>query len=369
MKILHISKFYAPYRGGIENVVGNLVEGSLAQGNHVDVLCFNNSFQNSNESFKNHNIFRARKLFTLFSLPISFSYLVKIFKIINNYDIIHIHLPNPMSVLAICFCDIKAKIVIHWHSDIVEQKALYLLLENIHRKALQKANKIILTSNNYLESSQQLFNFKYKCEVIPIGIKDNNDMKVNNSSNKIFNSKDEIIVFSIGRLVNYKGFDLLIRSSKYLNKNFKIMIGGNGPLKNKLQKLIEDIGVTNTVSLMGHLSESELINCYKNADIFCLPSKTRNEAYGVVLLEAMSFSLPIVCFDIEGSGVPWVAKNKYNSLVVDEINAYDLSKALNLLGSDIDLLKQYSLNSRRRFEEYFTSAIMQKRISDLYEEI
>ena len=120
---------------------------------------------------------------------------------------------------------------------------------------------------------------------------------------------------------------------------------------------------------MGHLSESELINCYKNADIFCLPSKTRNEAYGVVLLEAMSFSLPIVCFDIEGSGVPWVAKNKYNSLVVDEINAYDLSKALNLLGSDIDLLKQYSLNSRRRFEEYFTSAIMQKRISDLYEEI
>lgn len=369
MNILHISKFYVPYKGGIESVVADLVEGSITQGHQVDVLCFNNSFVNSNESFKNHNVFRTRKLFSLFSLPISFSYLIKIFKIINNYDIVHVHLPNPLSVLGIRFCKIHAKIVIHWHSDIVEQKTLYLLLKNFHKIALRKADKIILTTNNYLESSEQLFDFHKKCKVIPIGIKDHNELKVDNNSSKVLNLNDEIIIFSIGRLVNYKGFELLIRSSKFLNKNIKVVIGGNGPLKNKLQKLIKDIGVSDTVSLLGFLSDSELINYYRNADIFCLPSITRNEAYGVVLLEAMSFSLPIICFNIEGSGVPWVAKNKYNSIVVDEIDASNLSKSLNLLASDIDLLKKYSLNSRKRYKNYFTAAIMQKRFNDLYLEI
>lgn len=366
MKILHISKYYDPYKGGIENVVLNLVEGSRAEGYHVDVLCFNDSNKDVVQVVERHTIFRSKRLFTLFSLPISFSYLFKIFKIINNYDIIHVHLPNPLSVIGIFLVNTKSKIVVHWHSDIIEQKILYSLLSFFHKMVLQKADKIIMTTNNYLESSTQLYNFHNKCEIIPIGIPD-----INTSCKNFTETHDDnqIVVFGIGRLVTYKGFEKLISSSEFLDNNIKIIIAGNGPLKIKLSNLIKDLNLGNRVTLVGYLSESELISYYKKADIFCLPSITRNEAFGVVLLEAMMFSLPIVCFNIPGSGVPWVAKNKYNAEVVDKINCMDLAEAINNLSRDKELLKQYSINSRERYLSEFTSEKMQKDFNRLYQNI
>lgn len=363
MKILHISKYYAPYKGGIENVVYNLVQGSIKQDHQVDVLCFNDTNKSSTEIYKNNNIFRVRRLFVLFSLPISFSYFLKIFKLSNKYDIIHVHLPNPLSVLAIFFKKVKAKIVIHWHSDIIEQRVLYTLLSVFHKKVLQKADKIIMTTNNYFKSSTQLFNFHHKCEIIPIGIPD-----VNSSGLpfKEKNDDDQIVVFAIGRLVTYKGFEKLISSAEFLDNNIKILIAGNGPLKIKLSNLIKDLNVSDRVTLVGYLSESKLISYLKNADIFCLPSITRNEAFGVVLLEAMMFSLPIVCYDIPGSGVPFVARNNYNSEVVSDINFKDLARAINKISRDKELLKQYSLNSRKRFLKEFIAEKMQKDINNLY---
>ena len=363
MKILHISKYYAPYKGGIENVVYNLVEGSIKKGHRVDVLCFNDSNKNSTEIFENHKIFRVRRLFVLFSLPISVSFFTKIFKLSNNYDIIHVHLPNPLSVLAVFLNKVKAKIVIHWHSDIIEQKILYSLLSVFHKKVLQKADKIIMTTNNYLESSTQLFNFHDKCEVIPIGIPDVNT-SIQNFKEK--NDDDQIVVFAIGRLVTYKGFDKLISSTEFLDDNIKIIIAGNGPLKIKLSNLIKDLNVGNRVTLVGYLSESELISYYKKADIFCLPSITRNEAFGVVLLEAMMFSLPIICYNIPGSGVSWVTKNKYNGEVISNINYKDLAESINKLSRDKELLKQYSINSRKRYLTEFTVGKMQKDTNKLY---
>jgi len=364
MKILHISKYYSPYKGGIENVVFNLVEGSIKMGDQVDVLCFNDSLKSSTEEFDNHKIFRAKRLFVLFSLPISFEFFFKLIKLCNHYDIIHVHLPNPLAILAVFLKKVKTKIVIHWHSDIIDQKFIYQFLAPFHKAVLGKANKIIITSNNYLSASTQLFNFHDKCEVIPIGI----NKKVNFES-KSAKSKDVITIFSVGRLVRYKGFEKLITSGKHLDKNIKIIIAGDGPLKLNLEKLIRRHNLENRIILVGRVSDKELFSYYEHADVFCLPSITRNEAFGVVLLEAMSFGLPVVCFNIPGSGVPWVVKDKYNAIVVNKIESLELIKAINKISRDKKLRTDYSLNSKIRFQENFTVEKMQERTNKLYKKL
>ena len=365
MRVLHVSKFYHPYKGGIENVVKSLVEGSLKVNHEVDVLCFDSSDIYDNPEKRNcynPTIFRFKKILTLFSQPISLAYVYKLLSIRNNYDIIHLHLPNPLALIPLLHC--KSKIVVHWHSDIVEQKFLYQILKIFHKRILNISEKIIFTSDNYRDSSEQIFGFKEKSVVIPIGIPD-----YIQKYTPINKNKNHTRVFALGRLVQYKGFEKLIKCSKLLDENIEVIIAGNGPLKSQLQRLINKLNLESKVKLVGFASDIQIHEYFKSADIFCLPSITRNEAYGVVLLEAMSHSLPIVTFDIKGSGVPWVNKNHFSGIVVSEISSIALARAINEINRDTNLQENLSLNSRERYMDLFTVERMQSSTNDLYESI
>lgn len=365
MKILHLSKYHFPEKGGVENVVNNLVKVSF-EGMINDVLCFD---KNSNKIEKQtfSTIYHSKSFFNLFSQPISITYLYRIWRLVNNYDILHVHLPNPFAVLGLYLCPkIKPKIIIHWHSDIVEQKFIYFFIQKIQKNILKKSSKIIFTSKNYLAATNQIFDFHNKCQIIPIGIPDIDEIKAPTIDQQY---QKEIQVTSIGRLVTYKGFDKLILAAKLIDNNVKISIVGNGPLYSELRKLVNSNNLENKVDFLGKLSDLELIKVLKSTDIFCLPSISRNEAFGVVLLEAMSNSLPIVCYDIEGSGVPWVVQNHFNGLVVENGNIEELASAINQLASSSDLRKTYGNNSRERFLKYFKVNKMLQEFHDLYQNV
>ncbi|EJQ8996551.1 glycosyltransferase, partial [Salmonella enterica] len=222
MKILQVSKFYPPIFGGIEQVALDITMGMAEKNIPIDVLSVNNGPKTTVEN----NIMRAALFFTFLSTPFSVSYVLMWRKIRNNYDIIHVHLPNPVAVLALLLFPPRAPIIVHWHSDIVKQKIALKFFKPFQKLFLKKAKKIIVTSEIYGRSSPQLNGFRDKIVCVPIGIQSNrlpdNELLLSSLKNKYKNKK---IVFSLGRLVYYKGFESLIKAAAYLSDDVMILIG------------------------------------------------------------------------------------------------------------------------------------------------
>src|SRR5699024_8912462 len=122
------------------------------------------------EEKSSYKIIRCATFLTLFSTPISFSIFKNLKSIYKQYDIVHIHLPNPVAAVAFQFLDYKGKIVLHWHMDIFKQKLIKFFYKPFQKHLLNKADAIIVTSPKYLETSKDLKNHQEKCHVIPIGI-------------------------------------------------------------------------------------------------------------------------------------------------------------------------------------------------------
>lgn len=104
----------------------------------------------------------------------------------------------------------------------------------------------------------------------------------------------EPMILAAGRLTKVKGFDLLIRSWQLIESKYpkwKVLIAGEGIDRKKLEKEIREAGLANFY-LVGNIARIE--EYYEKAEIFVLPS--RDEGFGMVLLEAMAFSVPVVSY-------------------------------------------------------------------------
>lgn len=144
------------------------------------------------------------------------------------------------------------------------------------------------------------------------------------------------IVISVGRFIESKGFDVLIKSAKNLHENTTVYIVGGEPT-DEYKKLIEENNVSN-VNFVGFKTFSELVKYYRASDVFALP--TRTDVWGLVINEAMSCGLPVVTTDKCVAGVTLVKENENGHIVpIDDVN--ELSAKLNnlLSKSDEELLK------------------------------
>lgn len=365
MRVLHLGKFCPPREGGIEIFTFDLLEYLNRKGVSAELLCFDSkcgcAFYNS---FKYYS---SRVNMIINSAPLSYDFVHIFVKIHKSFDIIHIHAPNPLAeVLSLIS---KRKIVIHWHSDIVKQKFSYFVYKHIQRKVLKNADKIICTSPQYLESSYQLDHVKPKVTVIPLGLDPERLLSIKKDSRFaefIGKVKNRKVILSIGRLVKYKGFEYLIEAGKYIYDNGIIVIIGDGPMRNFLKKKIENLKLEDKVILFGKVdSVSEYI---KNCDLFVLPSISRNEAFGLVLVEALYFGKPLITTDVNGSGMNYVNQNNITGLVVPPKNSKALAYAVNKILSNRSLYNFFSENAKRRFDEFKIDVVGNK-ILRLYEEI
>ena len=241
------------------------------------------------------------------------------------------------------------------------------LKKNGQKKILEKADRIIVTSPNYLNGSFDLNPFREKCTVIPIGIS-SSEFVTNENFDEILNKKykNKKVILSIGRLVYYKGFEYLIRAAKDLDSSCVIIIGGTGPLEEKLKSIILQNNLESKVELIGKIDENKMSSYYKRADLFCLASNEKSEAFGVVLIEALAFSKPLITMDIEGSGVSWVNQHGLTGLVIPSRSSQAIGIAVNQILSNHDLYQEYKLNAKKRFETNFTLSQMKDSLINLY---
>ena len=368
MKILHLGKFCPPNEGGIEVFSFDLLEALNKKGVKADLLCFDK--QTNEDVYKGFKYFACKTNILLNSAPISYDYTKTFLKIYKAYDIIHVHAPNPLAEILSLVAN--KRIIIHWHSDIVKQKIAYMFYRPIQQRIIQKSERVIVTSPQYLETSSQLKNYKDKAVVIPLGLNparlkiDEEDIKkFKEIRNKIKNKK---VVLAIGRLVEYKGFVYLIESAKFLRDDIVVLITGGGPLYNFLKNKIKSLGLENKVFLLGRVNINTVPVFIKNCDLFCLPSITRNESFGLSLVEALYFGKPLVTTDVEGSGMSYVNIHNQTGLVVPSKNPIALAEAINKILSNEKLRNVFSRNALERFKEFRIDSVAGK-IINLYEKI
>lgn len=389
MKILHIGKYYPPALGGIEYFLQDLVREQVKIGHQVKILCHQHAPGRTKITAKEGlEIYRASSWGTFAYAPISPSFGRYFLRLKESFapSIIHIHLPNLSAFWLLRYAQ-NIPIVIHWHSDVLtsnKQMKLRLLYPGyrfFEHKLLQKANKVIVTSNEYLKYSKALENYRTKCLIIPLGLsldrlrvrnKSSNyhtDTGLNkswfiNSTNKGANHY-EFIVLSVGRFTYYKGFEYLIRAAQYFSKT-KFILVGEGPLKKKMQKLCHKIGVSDYVILPGKLTDEQLSELMEACDVFCLPSVDKTEAFGLVLLEAMAYGKPLITTEVQGSGMNEVNIHGQTGLIVAPESVDQLVRGLHEILYKPEWKSWAGVNSEKRLLGNFLISNVANQIDKVY---
>jgi len=370
MKILQFGKFYYPVSGGMERTMFEIAEGFDDLGIECDVLCSNTKAENEISHYKNYTVYRAASFGLLNSTPISPSLVTKLKALCDSYDIIHVHHPDPMAFLALFLIRPSSKIVVQWQSDIVRQEKMLKLFLPLQNWVLNRADRIIVATDAYAKHSPHLRKYPDKIAIVPIGIcRESLRTNKENVANIQSRYGEKKIVLTFGRLVSYKGFDYLIEAANNLGDDYIVLIGGSGPEEENLKKLISDNGLEEKVHLLGQVKEEEKYDYFSAASIFCLPSVTKAEAYGVVLLEAMAFGKPIVSSRIEESGMVWVNQDQVTGLQVPPRSPKLLAEAIKNIAGNPELYQKFSDNAKKRYDEIFTRSTMIEKLKKLYEEV
>jgi glycosyltransferase involved in cell wall biosynthesis len=246
--------------------------------------------------------------------PIALGYRRALRKAIDRYkpDVLHLHMPNNSVFWALTLGAARdIPWVVHWHSDVVVSRirgalaVAYRIYRPFEQMVLARAMRVVATSPPYLEASEPLKDWRHKCAVVPLGLRVPGAAVTPNGGAW---APGKLRLLSIGRLAYYKGFETLIASVAG-RPDAELLIAGDGELHAALQSQIAALVKTGApcgVRLLGPVSEAEKQALLTACDVFCLASRERTEAFGMVLLEAMAHGKPCLVSDLAGSGMGWV---------------------------------------------------------------
>lgn len=370
MRILHISKYYSPYLGGVENICKYLVEGAVKH--ETAVVCFNDKCKDVIEEVNGHKVYRVATWVNVARQALSLSYFWVLKKAIKEFkpDVIQFHWANPFPAwVLLCVIPKNVKLIIHWHMDIIKQKHIYPFIKPVETALLKRADMVCVTSPQYRDGSLPLQPFKDKVRIVQNAMDEDNFILRDGDAEKINAVKakygNKPIVFFIGRHIQYKGLQHLIEAEKYVKSDCVFVIAGSGPLTDELKAQCK----SSRVHFVGRLSDEDLKLYHYAASVFAFPSITKNEAFGVALAEAMYCGTPAVTFTIPGSGVNWVSLNGETGLEVPNGDDKAYAEAVDKLIEDKELNKKYGVVGHQRVVENFTIPKMVAAQEKCYKEL
>jgi glycosyltransferase involved in cell wall biosynthesis len=247
----------------------------------------------------------------------------------------------------------------------VRQKVLGALVSPVTNALMRRADAVIASSPQYAASSPVLRRFAGRVRVLPFGIDASEFQRVDAGEVDAIRSKHgQRIVFAAGRLVYYKGFDVLIRAMRTVDA--RLLLAGDGPMRDELRALGSSLGLEDRVAMLGPVPD--LRPFYHAADVFALPAVARSEAFGIVQMEAMACGVPVVNTSLD-TGVPFVSPDGVTGLTVPPGDADALAAALSALLDDAALRRRMGDAGRARIAGELSAEQMAARTLALYREV
>lgn len=342
MKILHVTKKYPDALGGDAIVVASLEKLQRLAGNEVIVLT-----SNCKEIKKNKNVFTyglldtpssldaitVKRLFSLVMLFfMSFSFLVK-----NKPDVIHTHSIDMAFFISFAARLYKIPIIHTFHSVTFNEPRQHFIRRSSELFFLKFTNPkkfIVLNPSDIKDFNKKGFT---NVVFIPNGITLEDWNQKKNKKNKIFT------FISVGRLEEQKGFTYLLKAAtivKKENKQFCILIVGDGSQYTTLSKFIRENKLEDKIRLLGSKNTKELRDLYGEADAFILPSIW--EEFPITLLEAWASKLPVIVTNV--GAISAICKNERNSLIIQPIKEKEIVHAMEKLIENKTLANKLAAN-------------------------
>jgi len=314
---------------------------------------------------------------------------------LKSFDYIYLHYPyfgTTEIVWLFKLFNKKTKLIIHYHMDVSGLKPLARILSWPSRltraSLLKRADLIVSASLDYVKHSQIKKYYEAapeKFREIPFAVNldkfrpgDLNRPTVSpliakakeivNFISDKFIKKDRFNLLFVGALDAahyFKGVEILLRAAAALDDcNFQLTIAGEGDKKSYYENLAESLKLGSKVKFVGKLSETDLIRAYQRADLLILPSVNGNEAFGIVLIEALAFGLPVMASNLPG--VRGVFHDQAEGWLVEPGDRSDLVKKLRLFMSDKHISQGMSGRARQLAEDKYGSEMMAQKLKDLF---
>lgn len=368
IKVFQAAKWYFPDVGGIETVARIITEAFEGRA-EVDVLVCSASKKKETEVTEGGTrIYRAKTPIRLCSTPISLDYIRTFAKMSRKADLIQLHAPFPLSDLALFLCRgrKKQKKVLWYHSDVVKQRKMMFFYRPLLKWMLKKMDRIYVASRAIAEQSEYLGPHMDKVEVIPFGIPIDHYLSAKTSPvlSEIATDKNSVKILFVGRLVYYKGVDILIKSMVNTT-GAELFIIGSGELEDKLKEQVAELGIDKKIHFLGHVEDNVLLSAYADCDVFVLPSISRAECFGLVQLEAMIYGKPVINTALP-TAVPEVSISGQTGLTVPPEDENALSEAIRTLTDDAEMRQKMGEQARERCKTCFSIKQMMDRVYDSY---
>lgn len=367
LRVLHVGKFYHPAPGGMERVLKLLCD---RERHSVDtrVLVTSTGGRTTREVVDGVPVTRVGTLVRVGSVALGPALPIELAR--AHADVTVIHEPNPVALVADMVTRRRGPLVVYFHSEVVRARWKYAAFYRpFLARVLDRASRILVASPAMRDTAAQLEGFRHKCDVVPYGIELDDfqatDARTSRAAAWREGDARPLLLF-VGRLVPYKGVDVLIRAMATLSA--RLVIVGDGPERQVLEALARECGVADRVRFAGAVPDQDVVALYHACDVFVLPSVTRAEAFGMVQLEAMACGKPVVSTDLP-SGVPWVNQHGVSGLVVPPGDADALARTLAELLGDDALRTALGQGARRRVEQEFTADRMAARTVEIYRSV
>lgn len=336
-------------KGGIATVINNIVNSDLQRKFKIIAI----------PTYISKNKLKSNIMFVVSLLKVLY------FLSIKKIKLYHIHVSMKGSfyrkVLLVNIIKLfNGKVIMHMHGS--SSKDFYsnekFIFKKIRNNFFEKADKVIVLSNSWKEFFS---NYIDEDKIIVL----NNCVEVPN-----YNKRDvmgTINFLFLGRFGERKGvYDLLdvIRNIKSsgIKKNFHLILGGDGEI-DKVNKLIEEYGIKDVVSNYGWISCDMKIKVLEKSHVFILPSY--NEGLPMAILEAMSYSMPIISTNI--GGIPECVKNNYNGFLIEPGDKKNLQKSISYFIHNQDEIVNFGRNSYDTVLKEFNQKKIFDSLSSLYE--
>jgi colanic acid/amylovoran biosynthesis glycosyltransferase len=318
-------------------------------------------------------ILRSLNVFKYGRQALSLRLLYTVFPYIGRkpYDIIHCHFgPNGLHGVRLRELGaIKGKIVATFHGYDVN------ILPRLHgnsyyEKLFQEVDLCTINSDFIGQRIKSLGADAEKLVKLPVGV---NTRKLAFTKRQP-ESDGEIVILSVGRLVEVKGIEYSIRAIAQIVlkfPNIQYQIAGDGPLREQLRDLSEQLGISEHVKLLGARTTEQVANLYNNAHIFILSGIVgqdgAEEGQGLVLLEAQAAELPVIASRV--GGIPESVVDGESGFLVPERDVEALAEKLIYLIEHPEIWPEMGRAGRAYVEANYDINKLNDRLVDIYQEL